>query len=91
MKRLVLVAIAACALVAPAVASAHPLGNFTINKFARVEVAGHRLYVRYVVDMAEIPTFQAMPSIDTNHDGTASDAERVDAPKTISFQPMRAE
>ena len=39
--------------------SAHPLGNFTINRFSRVEVSGPRLYVRYVLDMAEIPTFQA--------------------------------
>ena len=61
MKRLVLVLTAACALLVPAVAAAHPLGNFTINKFARVEVSGHRLYVRYVVDMAEIPTLQRVP------------------------------
>ena len=27
-------------------AAAHPLGNFTINRFSRVEVSGHRLYVR---------------------------------------------
>ena len=61
MKRLILLA-AACYLLIPAgVASAHPLGNFTINRFARVEVAGHRLYVRYVVDMAEIPTLQHVP------------------------------
>ena len=61
MKRLILLA-AACYLLVPAgVASAHPLGNFTINRFARVEVAGHRLYVRYVVDMAEIPTLQHVP------------------------------
>ena len=59
MKRLVLLAVAAAALVAPAAASAHPLGNFTINRFSRVEVSGHRLYVRYVLDMAEIPTYQA--------------------------------
>ena len=57
MKRL-LVLVTVCFLLAPAAASAHPLGNFTINRFARVEVAGHRLYVRYVVDMAEIPTLQ---------------------------------
>jgi nickel/cobalt exporter len=49
----------AAALVVPAAAQAHPLGNFTINRFARVEVAGHRLYVRYVLDLAEIPTYQA--------------------------------
>jgi nickel/cobalt exporter len=59
MKRLLLLALAICALAAPAVASAHPLGNFTINRFARVEVAGDRLYARYVLDMAEIPTYQA--------------------------------
>jgi nickel/cobalt exporter len=40
-------------------AQAHPLGNFTINTFSRVEVSGHRVYVRYVLDLAEIPTFQA--------------------------------
>ncbi|MDQ3889663.1 MAG: sulfite exporter TauE/SafE family protein, partial [Actinomycetota bacterium] len=35
------------------------LGNFTINRFSRIEVSGPRLYVRYVLDMAEIPTLQA--------------------------------
>jgi len=60
MRRLLLVVGAWC-LVAPALASAHPLGNFTVNRFARVEIAGDRLYVRYVVDMAEIPTLQRVP------------------------------
>jgi ABC-type nickel/cobalt efflux system permease component RcnA len=41
-----------------AAASAHPLGNFTINRFSRIEVGGQRVYVRYVLDLAEIPTFQ---------------------------------
>ena len=59
MKRLAVLLAVAAALLAPAAASAHPLGNFTINRFSRVEVSGHRLYVRYVLDMAEIPTFQA--------------------------------
>jgi ABC-type nickel/cobalt efflux system permease component RcnA len=58
-KRLLLVLVAAAALAAPAAAVAHPLGNFTINRFARVDVAGHRLFVRYVLDLAEIPTFEA--------------------------------
>jgi ABC-type nickel/cobalt efflux system permease component RcnA len=58
-KRLTLIALAAATLVWPALASAHPLGNFTINRFSRVEASGPRLYVRYVLDMAEIPTYQA--------------------------------
>jgi nickel/cobalt transporter (NicO) family protein len=57
---IVLAGVAAlAALVLPAVASAHPLGNFTINRFSRLETSGPRLYVLYVLDMAEIPTFQA--------------------------------
>jgi len=48
-----------CYLAWTAVASAHPLGNFTINRFSRIEVSGQQLYVVYVLDMAEIPTFQA--------------------------------
>jgi ABC-type nickel/cobalt efflux system permease component RcnA len=47
------------ALAWPALAAAHPLGNFTINRFSRIEVSGPRIYVRYVLDMAEIPTYQA--------------------------------
>jgi nickel/cobalt exporter len=59
MKRLVLLSLALGALALPAAASAHPLGNFTVNRFSRIEVAGPRVYVRYVLDLAEIPTFQA--------------------------------
>jgi ABC-type nickel/cobalt efflux system permease component RcnA len=62
MKRLALATVAAAVLAGlalPALASAHPLGNFTINRFSRIEVSGPRLYVRYVLDMAEIPTYQA--------------------------------
>jgi nickel/cobalt exporter len=58
-KRLVLLAVAFAALVLPVAASAHPLGNFTVNRFSRIEVSGSRVYVRYVLDLAEIPTFQA--------------------------------
>ena len=59
MRRLVFLAAAVATLALPLAASAHPLGNFTVNRFSRVEVAGPRVYVHYVVDLAEIPTFQA--------------------------------
>lgn len=41
-------------------ASAHPLGNFTINHLARLRVSASTLHVRYYLDIAEIPTFQIM-------------------------------
>ena len=59
MKRSVFLLALVAALAFPIAASAHPLGNFTINRFSRIEVAGPRIYVRYVLDLAEIPTFQA--------------------------------
>src|SRR5207247_8355188 len=59
MSRLPVLAVIAAALLAPAAAAAHPLGNFTINRFSRIEAAEHRAYVFYVLDMAEIPTYQA--------------------------------
>jgi nickel/cobalt exporter len=58
-KRFVVLLGAFAALAVPAAAAAHPLGNFTVNRFSRVEVAGPRVYVHYVLDLAEIPTFQA--------------------------------
>ena len=54
--------IAVAALVVPALAAAHPLGNFTINRYSELDVSGNRLYVLYVLDLAEIPTFQLQQS-----------------------------
>lgn len=60
MRRLLALALLAATLLAwPAAAAAHPLGNFTINRYSQIEVAGNRVWVLYVLDMAEIPTFQA--------------------------------
>ena len=42
----------------PSAASAHPLGNFTVNHLSRVTVATDAIRVRYVLDLAEIPTLQ---------------------------------
>ncbi len=64
----------ACAAI-PLVASAHPLGNFTINHYAGIRVAAHSVALDVVIDMAEIPTFQERQRIDADGDGTVSDAE----------------
>jgi nickel/cobalt transporter (NicO) family protein len=42
---------------APA-ASAHPLGNFSINHLSQVSISSDRVAVHYTLDQAEIPTFQ---------------------------------
>jgi nickel/cobalt transporter (NicO) family protein len=68
-KRLVL-ALLAATLLAPATAAAHPLGNFTVNRYAGIEVSGNHVFVRYAVDLAEIPTLQDGPAF--RRPGTAA-------------------
>ena len=60
------VALAALLVGAAAQASAHPLGNFTVNSYLRVEASGGQLYLRQVVDMAEIPTFRERSTVDAD-------------------------
>jgi nickel/cobalt exporter len=54
--------------------SAHPLGNFTINHFARIEVGDNLVRLRFVVDMAEIPTFQELRAMTAGESDTPSAA-----------------
>jgi nickel/cobalt exporter len=56
MRRLLL-GIATLLVLAPA-AGAHPLGNFSVNHLAVVSTGGGDVRVHYVLDQAEIPTFQ---------------------------------
>ncbi len=56
-------------------AAAHPLGNFTVNSYSRLDFADGAVQVTYIVDYAEIPTFQLMPRLDTNGDGALDAAE----------------
>nr|MBA3439306.1 hypothetical protein [Pyrinomonadaceae bacterium] len=56
------------------VVTAHPLGNFTINHFARIEVGAEQVRVRFVVDMAEIPAFQELQAMKAEGDDTPSNA-----------------
>ena len=58
MKRALFAGLLCVALLAPASASAHPLGNFSINHLVTVRVSSDRVDLRYVLDQAEIPTFQ---------------------------------
>jgi ABC-type nickel/cobalt efflux system permease component RcnA len=56
-------------------AFAHPLGNFTINRYSRLQVDATSLHLLYVVDMAEIPAHAERAQIDADGSGVLSDAE----------------
>ncbi len=57
-------------------ALAHPMGNFSINHYSRIEVLEDSLGLRYIIDMAEIPTFQELGEIDTDGDKDSSQEEQ---------------
>jgi nickel/cobalt exporter len=58
MKRLALLIAVVAFGVFAAGASAHPLGNFSINHLDQLKVSANRVDVTYILDQAEIPTFQ---------------------------------
>jgi nickel/cobalt transporter (NicO) family protein len=60
-RRFLFTVAATAALCAPAAALAHPLGNFTVNRYTGIELSGNRVYLHYAVDLAEIPTIQEGP------------------------------
>jgi nickel/cobalt transporter (NicO) family protein len=70
-------------LLLPTLATAHPLGNFTINTYAEVRIEPDRVFLDVVIDQAEIPTYLARDDLDLDFDGSISDEEietgRVDA------------
>lgn len=61
-------------------ADAHPLGNFTINHHAGLHVRRDAIVLTYVLDMAEIPAFQEILSLDANRDGIAESDETAGYP-----------
>ena len=82
--RSILAATAALGLVLfPLPLSAHPMGNFSISHYAGIRVARGSIELRYLIDMAEIPTFQEMQQ---NNFGA-----RADEPPVRAYLSKQAE
>jgi HupE / UreJ protein len=56
-------------------ANAHPLGNNTVNRQARLQISDGKLQLRYLMDLAEIPTLLEAQKADDDRDGTVSQLE----------------
>src|SRR5581483_3138923 len=82
-KKLLVLVVAVGALVLPALAAAHPLGNFTINRYSRIQPSGDRVFVLYVLDMAEIPTFQAKARVGREGAGAYARALAADIARRL--------
>lgn len=57
----------------PRPAAAHPLGNFTVNRYARVEVSAGVLRIYYVLDEAELRAFEVRDAIARDRAGFVAD------------------
>lgn len=71
----------------PHFAWAHPMGNFSISHFSGIHVAPGAVEIRYILDMAEIPTFQEQQATGIVTDArdprvTAYLAQKADTLKT---------
>ena len=51
------------ALAAGLMLFAHPMGNFSVNHYARLEFGAEGARLTYVLDLAEIPTFELMQQL----------------------------
>ncbi len=64
--------IALLLFLAAAPLQAHPMGNFSINHYSAISLQNDGVHLEYIIDMAEIPTFQEMQRADANTDGAVS-------------------
>src|SRR5271154_4944405 len=81
-KRHLLLALLGCLLSSPA-SYAHPMGNFSVNHYSRITLTGDGVEVRYILDLAEIPTYQEMQQGDI--------AANADDPRVLNFVEAQGE
>ena len=67
----------------PELSFAHPMGNFSISHFAGLRIEADAIDLRYILDMAEIPTFQEMQ--------TTGIVPAPDDPRVVAYLASKAE
>ncbi|HEY9250722.1 MAG TPA: hypothetical protein VIO38_16395, partial [Rariglobus sp.] len=55
---------------------AHPMGNFSVSHYSRIEVTSRGVNLRYVLDLAEIPTSQLLQQWKLDAGSPRADLER---------------
>ena len=71
-----------CVLAAPS-GYAHPMGNFSVNHYSRITLTSEGVEIRYILDLAEIPTYQEM-----QQDNIVA---KTDDPKVLAFVATQGE
>jgi len=57
-------------------AAAHPLGNFTTNRYAALTIEPREVRIAYALDLAELPAYREIQLVDSDGDGAIDAAER---------------
>ncbi len=57
--------------------AAHPLGNFSISQYSALQIGEQDIELRYIVDMAEIPTFQEIQETGVGAEGRRRERESI--------------
>ena len=70
-------------VIAPRDVLAHPMGNFSISHFAGLHVELGEVELRYILDLAEIPTIQEIQA--------AGIVAAPDDPRVIAYLESKAE
>jgi ABC-type nickel/cobalt efflux system permease component RcnA len=77
-----LLLIAGLVFIVPRPVLAHPMGNFSISHFAGLRIESGAVDLRYILDMAEIPTFQEMQ--------TSGIVPAPDDPQVVAYLAQKA-
>jgi ABC-type nickel/cobalt efflux system permease component RcnA len=67
-------------------ASAHPMGNFSVNHYSKITVESDRIRVDYFIDLAEIPTYQELQQ--ANISATAIDPNSAVVLRYVSARAL---
>src|SRR5260370_34302581 len=59
-------------------AFAHPIGNFSVSHYAKLQVTGRGIEVQYALDLAEIPTFELLRSWGLERTAPRAEIDRRD-------------
>lgn len=51
-------------ILSPSPGAAHPMGNFSVSHYSAIRVGKEAVEIKYILDLAEIPTFQEMQESD---------------------------
>ena len=83
-----------CLVATPA--AAHPMGNFSVSHYAKLTVDGQSVTILYLLDLAEIPTYQDIRQFSLTPQRTPEPPEPVGAGKIsmergVSQSPPRCE